>query len=74
MRRILNEKPYHGVSADTLKKRVDQNTAIIMSGSLTDEAKDSLMFETESMLSVLFNKGWDNVTNWETMQHSWVKR
>tara|TARA_R100001015_G_C4540145_1_gene104371 strand:- start:108 stop:332 length:225 start_codon:yes stop_codon:yes gene_type:complete len=74
MKRILNEKPFQKVSADTLKKRVDQNTAIIVSGSLTDEAKQNLMFETESMLAVLFDKGWNNVTDWETMKHCWVKR
>ncbi len=71
--RILETKAYEGLRAETLKGMVNQNLATDLS-TLTADAKAKLQFETESMTAVLFDKGWDLVTDWDTMTHTWRAR
>ena len=71
--RILETKAYEGLRAETLKDMVIQNLATDLS-TLTADAKAKLQFETESMEAVLFDKGWDLVTDWDTMTHTWRAR
>ena len=58
---------------ESLKKLVDQNLSID-TDTLTQHGKEILFHNTEAMEMALHDMGWDLVTDWETMTHSWVRR
>ena len=64
---------FKGFKAESLKKLVIQNLSVDVE-TLTQHGKEILFHNTEAMEMALHSMGWDLVTDWETMTHSWVRR